>query len=209
MSGRLLLNPTAGYTHLRVRFSLAQGGALDFYDPRAFGRLWYIRPEESAQLIIPTLVRLGPEPEDLSAQHLITVFARRQIPIKTALLDQTCLAGLGNIYADESLFLAAIHPTTPANTLNLSQVTRLVAAIQQVLAKAIGLGGTTFRDYADSRGQIGRYQDVLNVYGRFQQLCKQCGTPIERLRLGGRSSHFCPLCQVYDRLSGNPMTTAP
>ncbi|WP_218079821.1 bifunctional DNA-formamidopyrimidine glycosylase/DNA-(apurinic or apyrimidinic site) lyase [Anthocerotibacter panamensis] len=202
MSGRLLLfEPPLPLdpSHLRVCFYLKEGSRLYFHDPRAFGRLWYIRPGTSLEEQIPALQRLGPEPEDLEVLHLEGALARRTIPIKVALLDQTLLAGLGNIYADEALFQAGIHPLTPANQLKRPNLERLIERIKWVLTSAVTAGGTTLRDYVDSQGSKGRYQEQLQVYGRFGQTCATCGTSIARLRLGGRSSHFCPSCQVFPR----------
>jgi formamidopyrimidine-DNA glycosylase len=200
MSGRLLLHqfplPELN-THVRVTFALSNGQRLDFQDPRAFGRLWYISPAESLVKVISTLQTLGPEPEDLTAAHLARVFARRAIPIKVALLDQTVLAGLGNIYADEVLFRAKLHPMTPAQRLTQARLEMMVTAVREILATAVAAGGTTLRDYVDGRGQQGHYQLQLQVYGRFQKPCYICGTPILRIRLAGRSSHFCGQCQPH------------
>jgi len=199
MSGRLILRDpplTEDLAHLRVILHLVGGGRLYFQDPRTFGRLWYIRPDETPARVIPTLARLGPEPADLELTYFQSALARRSIAIKTALLDQALVAGIGNIYADESLFQAGIHPLTPANQLDPARLTKLIQSIQQVLNQAILAGGTTLRDYADSQGQPGNYQTRLQVYGRYQQACLQCGNPIHRLRLGGRSSHFCLTCQT-------------
>ncbi|NEQ27673.1 MAG: DNA-formamidopyrimidine glycosylase, partial [Microcoleus sp. SIO2G3] len=116
-------------------------------------------------------------------------------PIKNALLDQSLVAGVGNIYADEALFLSQIHPETPSASLTRSQIDRLRQSIVQVLQASIGAGGTTFSDFRDVQGINGNYGGQAWVYDRAKQECRRCGTPIERIKLAGRSSHFCPHCQ--------------
>jgi formamidopyrimidine-DNA glycosylase len=122
--------------------------------------------------------------------------ARRQRPIKTALLDQAIIAGLGNIYADEALFLSGIHPTTSCAQLSRENVRSLHHAIQTVLETALQEGGTTFSSFLNIVGVNGNYGRAAWVYGRKGQPCRHCGTPIESMRLGGRSAHFCPQCQT-------------
>ncbi len=198
MTGRLVTakaEDQRATPHLRAKFELDDEQSLEFHDARAFGRLWYVAPQEVLEQVIVTLAKLGPEPEDLTSERLRKAFVRRSIPIKVALLDQTCLAGLGNIYADESLFEAKIHPQTPASALDMNQLETLVIVIQQVLAQAVAAGGTTVRDYVNGQGVKGEFQGQLQVYGRYHKPCLTCGTLLERLRLGGRSSHFCPICQ--------------
>ncbi len=200
MTGRLIWAtvPSVHQAHLRVNFALSNGTYLEFHDPRAFGRLWYIPPQIPPEHVIRALAKLGPEPEDVTVDHLQKSWARKSIPVKVALLDQTIIAGLGNIYADESLFTARILPTTPARNLDPGQLTRLVTSLQQVIRSAIQGRGTTLRDYSDGTGSKGGYQQCLRVYGRYGQACYICGTLIMRLRLGGRSSHYCPVCQNLD-----------
>jgi len=196
MSGRLILRdpplPEVG-GHLRVSLALGDGSWLYFHDPRAFGRLWYVAPDQAVEQVIPALARLGPEPEQLDPTALQAWLARKTIPIKTALLDQTGIAGLGNIYADEVLFRARLHPLTPAN--QVPGIEQLVVHIQQVLTAAVAAGGTTLRDYSDGWGLKGNFQAQLLAYGRTGQPCVRCGTALTRLKVGGRSSHFCPSCQ--------------
>jgi formamidopyrimidine-DNA glycosylase len=197
MSGRLLVvapeQPLG--PHVRVRIFLDQL-ELRFEDMRVFGRLWYVPQGEAIETVITGLQHLGPEPLDnFSGKDLSDRLKKRTQPIKTALLDQGVVAGIGNIYADESLFGANINPLRPAQSLTLAELDTLTAVIQSTLSRAIALGGSTLRDYTDSRGVNGNYQEEAWVYARRGAPCRVCGTPVERIRLAGRSTHFCPLCQ--------------
>jgi formamidopyrimidine-DNA glycosylase len=198
MSGRLLLvdgdAPTGRF--LRINIKLKSGRELRFEDMRVFGRLWYKPPGQSFGDIIPTLNELGVEPlEGLTGNNLNTLFKGKKQSIKTALLDQRTIAGVGNIYADESLFRAGIHPQTAAGSLKHPQLEKLAIEIKSVLERAIELGGSTLRDYTDSSGVNGNYQHSSQVYGRTGKPCHVCKSAIKRLRLVGRSTHFCPKCQ--------------
>ena len=184
--------------HARVRLFLQGNQELRFVDQRTFGQMWYVPPETEVSSVITGLKLLGPEP--FSADFLIAYFAqklhRRARPIKTALLDQSLVAGLGNIYADETLFVAGVLPTTLCADLTSVQIGRIHAAIIQVLDKAIDSGGTTFSNFLNVQGVNGNYGGVAWVYNRKGQPCRTCGTPIERIKLAGRSTHFCPVCQT-------------
>jgi len=198
MSGRLLFvdKKRPADRFLRVRIKFESGNELHFEDMRVFGRLWYVPPKKTFEEVIPTLAELGLEPlEGLSGQHLKEVFAGRRGPIKNALLDQSVIAGVGNIYADESLFLSNIHPLRRACDLKRKELDKLVDVIRTVLERAIELGGSTLRDYASAEGVNGNYQHDSWVYGRTAKECRVCKTPIERVKIGGRSSHFCTKCQ--------------
>ena len=199
MTGQLLWLPQseALSPHTRVRLFFPQGRELRFVDIRTFGQMWWVPPDRSPETVIKTLATLGPEPlgPDLGATYLQQRLATVQRPIKNALLDQAIVAGLGNIYADESLFLSGIHPCTPSKVLNLGQLTQLHQAIVQVLEASLGQGGTTMRDFRNLKGLNGNYGDQAWVYRRTGQPCRTCGTAIDRLKLGGRSTHFCPTCQ--------------
>ncbi len=198
MSGRLILAEAlkTPASHLRVRISLASGRELQFEDMRVFGRLWYVPAGKEFGEIVPGLAELGVEPlTDLTAAHLAEGFARRTQAIKSALLDQHVVAGIGNIYADECLFLAALHPLRSAKTLKRAELEKLVLAIRAVLTTAIELGGSTVRDYTDSRGVNGSYQEESWVYGREGEPCRRCASAVVKVRLAGRSAHFCPRCQ--------------
>ena len=198
MSGRLIV---ADEKHreaqfLRVLIKLKSGRELRFEDMRVFGRMWYVPPGEDFLKVIPALQELGPEPlEGLTAEHLVSAFRGKKQAIKTALLDQTIIAGLGNIYADEVLFQTGIHPLSLAGSITERDAEKLVVAIAKTLKKAIKHGGTTLRDYANSEGVNGNYQHQSWVYGREDEPCRVCGTEIERIKLAGRSAHFCGNCQ--------------
>jgi len=185
---------------LRVIFHLESGRELHFEDMRVFGRLWYKPKGASFEQIIPTLAELGVEPfDDLDGKYLQKAFSKKVQAIKTALLDQRVLAGVGNIYADESLFLSGLHPATAAKLIKLHQLELLSNNIKMVLERAIISGGSTLRDYSDSSGVNGKYQNEALVYGREGEPCRKCGALIERMKLGGRSSHYCPFCQPKAR----------
>ncbi|MDQ2097661.1 MAG: DNA-formamidopyrimidine glycosylase [Tychonema bourrellyi B0820] len=183
--------------HTRVRLFLEGNQELRFVDQRTFGQMWYVPPETEVSSVITGLKVLGPEP--FSAQFSVPYFAqklhRRARPIKTALLDQSLVAGLGNIYADETLFVAGVLPTTLCADLTAEQIERIHAAIVQVLDKAIASGGTTFSNFLNVQGVNGNYGGVAWVYNRKGQPCRTCDRAIERIKLAGRSTHFCPVCQ--------------
>ncbi len=198
MTGRLTIEPAATpiapHTHLRIDLASPNSAKpsphqLRFRDPRRFGGLWFLSDHAWAEH------NMGPEPLGLRAATLAKALARTRRAIKTTLLDQTILAGLGNIYADEALFRARIHPQTPANTLSLPQVALLNRAIKHVLQRAINHRGSTLRDYVDADGAAGRFQKLHQVYARASHPCPHCQTPILRIILTGRSTHFCPTCQ--------------
>ncbi len=180
--------------YARAWLDLDDGRRLVFSDLRKFGRIWLV--ESAAEL----LGGLGPEP--LSAEFTPQVLAdglrRRRVAIKPLLLNQALIAGLGNIYADEALFLAGLHPLRPAAELTDDEVNRLHAAIRQVLQEAIGERGTTLRDFRPPNGGRGNYQEKRRVYGLEGQPCAICGTPIQRRVISQRSAHFCPHCQPPD-----------
>jgi formamidopyrimidine-DNA glycosylase len=193
MTGRLLIfeDGCPAPAWARVALFLADGRTIWFSDLRKFGRLALTRRPAA------TIAELGPEPFDpcLDEASFHARMAGRRRPIKTLLLDQAFIAGLGNIYADESLFEAGIHPLTPAGSLSRKQAATLLASIRAVLQRAIANRGTTLRDYVDAEGRRGENQEHLNVYGRNGQPCRRCQTTIQRLRLAGRSTCFCPACQ--------------
>ncbi|MFM1812266.1 MAG: Formamidopyrimidine-DNA glycosylase [Cyanobacteriota bacterium] len=183
--------------HTRVQVWDPTGRELRFIDTRSFAQMWWVPPQQSLEQVITGLQKLGPEPFDpaFNAAYLQTKLKRSQRPIKTALLDQRLVAGIGNIYADESLFAAGIRPQTPCSLLNKAQLERLRAAVVQVLEQSIGAGGTTFSDFRDLTGTNGNYGGMAWVYRRGGQPCRRCGSTINRTTLGGRSSHWCPGCQ--------------
>ena len=200
MTGQLLwVNQSEPVSkHARVRLFLEGNQELRFVDQRTFGQMWYVPPETEVSSVITGLKLLGPEPfsEEFSVAYFAQKLHRRARPIKTALLDQSLVAGLGNIYADETLFVAGVLPTTLCADLTIEQIERIHAAIVQVLDKAIDSGGTTFSNFLNVQGVNGNYGGVAWVYNRKGQPCRTCGTPIERIKLAGRSTHFCPVCQI-------------
>lgn len=198
MSGRLLVikDTKQPSRFLRVRIGLKDGRELRFEDMRVFGRLWYVPAGKTFIDVIPTLGELGVEPlDEMSGVLLGNLFAGKKQPIKTALLDQRLIAGIGNIYADESLYQAGINPLRPAGTVKKAELEKLAGEIQKVLKRAIKNRGSTLSDYTDSEGVNGNYQNKAGVYGREGLACRTCKRAIERVKIAGRSSHFCLTCQ--------------
>jgi len=199
MTGRLEVvgrdDPILTGAHLRARFDLASGERLAFTDTRKFGRIWLVSDVESVT------GKLGPEPLDwaFSAEVLAARLRGRRTAMKPLLLDQTVVAGVGNIYADESLFVAGIHPLRAADSLTDDEIARLHAAIRQVLREAIGNRGTMLRDYRPPYGAEGGHQEHLLVYQQTGKPCPRCGVPIQRIRVTQRSTHFCPRCQAESK----------
>ena len=192
MTGRLILGSASeSPDYARLRFGLSDGSVLWYADLRKFGRLCLAA--DSGQF----LCKLGPEPlaGDLDDDGFRALLAGRKRPIKPLLLDQAAIAGLGNIYADEALYRARIHPETPAGALSDEAASALLEAIRSALAQGIENRGTTISDYVDGRGAAGHNQERLQAYGRAGEPCLRCGAPMERMRLAGRSACFCPVCQ--------------
>jgi formamidopyrimidine-DNA glycosylase len=189
MTGRMLVSDAAAerakHTHLVAQ--LASGRELRFVDPRRFGKLQVIL-EGSFQAP-------GSEPIGANREAFAKLFEGRKTPIKSALLNQKLLSGIGNIYADESLFRAAIRPRRRAASLTRAELSRLYQAIQEVLSEAIAAGGSSISDYVDAAGAAGFFQLQHRVYGRKDEACLVCKTPIKRIVIAGRSSHYCPRCQ--------------
>ncbi|MEG3903853.1 DNA-formamidopyrimidine glycosylase [Microcoleus sp. B4-C5] len=184
--------------HARVRLFFEGNQELRFVDQRTFGQMWYVPAETEVSSTVIGLKLLGPEPfsDEFTTEYLTRKLHRRARPIKTALLDQALIAGLGNIYADETLFLSGVMPTTLCADLTAEQIGRIHTAIIQVLQKAIASGGTTFSNFLNVQGVNGNYGGVAWVYNRAGQPCRTCSTSIERIKLAGRSTHFCPICQT-------------
>jgi formamidopyrimidine-DNA glycosylase len=199
MSGQLLWEAHGEplEKHCRVRFAFAQGQDLRFVDQRTFGQVWWVPPKTPPEQIMTGLTRLGPEPfsPDFRVDYMVSWLGDRLRPIKSALLDQALVAGIGNIYADEALFLSGIHPQTPCAALTLPQIESLHRSILEVLQAGIKSGGTTISTFRNVEGVNGHYGGVAWVYGRKGAPCRRCASPIERLKLAGRSAHFCPVCQ--------------
>jgi len=191
---RVFKQPPARRTHDHVDVVLDDGTVLRYNDPRRFGAmLWVPAPAEAH----PLLASLGPEPFDAAfdAAYLWRTLRRRSAAIKLALMDNGVVVGVGNIYANESLFRAGIRPTLPAHRVSRPRLARLVEEVRNVLTEAIAKGGSTLRDYVDASGEPGYFQLQYFVYGRDGQPCRVCGTPIKLRRLGARASFYCPRCQ--------------
>ena len=191
-------NDTPPCKHTRVRFWNAKGQELRFVDLRSFAEMWWVPPNVAVDSIITGLKKLGPEPfsQEFKTQYLQERFKGSTRSIKAALLDQSIVAGTGNIYADESLFAAGIHPETAAGQLNRKQLDKLRECLIEILELSIGAGGTTFSDFRDLEGVNGNYGGQAAVYRRTGQPCLRCGKPIERIKLAGRSTHWCSNCQT-------------
>lgn len=184
--------------HTHVVFQFTDGTELRYRDVRQFGTMDLVRsPSEWPD----GLARLGPEPFDplLTPQLLKSRLASRTVPIKAAWLDQTVLAGVGNIYADEALFAAGIHPEKPAGKLTTVELSRLLHETREVLQKALDAGGSSIRSYVNGYGRHGGFQISLAVYGRDGEPCVRCGTTLEKTRVAGRGTHWCPSCQRKPR----------
>jgi formamidopyrimidine-DNA glycosylase len=173
---------------------LDSGITLRYRDPRRFGALLWLPPPAAAH---PLLASLGPEPFDprCDADYLWAATRRRTAAIKLALMDNRLIAGVGNIYANEALFRAGIRPTIRANRVSRPRYARLLIAVRSTLEDAIAKGGSTLRDYVDSRGEAGYFQLDYHVYGREGLPCRICGTAIKSVRQGGRATTYCPRCQ--------------
>jgi formamidopyrimidine-DNA glycosylase len=195
MTGRLFVYPagTAPGPHTRVIFHLDDGSLLFFDDCRKFG---YVRALNLAELEAWDFWRqLGPEPWDIKEPGFISAFGSRGRAIKGLLLDQTLIAGIGNIYADESLFRAGISPDTPGNKVPQKHLRGLRKKILEVLEEAIEACGSSIRDYRTAQGDAGSFQNFFMVYGRGGRPCLTCGKTLLQKKVAGRTSVFCPSCQ--------------
>lgn len=194
MTGQIYLTPRSAtvepHTHLQIAFD-DTGPTVVFRDVRKFGKVFYVPKGQTH----PRLTNLGPDALNTSGDWLFRTSRKRSVAIKTWLLDQTVLAGIGNIYADEALFQMGIRPTRQAHSLTKDTCEQLAAAIRQTLKRAIELGGSSIRDYIHPDQTRGSYQTERKVYGRKGLPCYRCGNPIVRIQLQQRSSHFCPTCQ--------------
>ncbi len=183
------------HDHVDIQLTTRDGPyILRYNDPRRFGSMHFFEGEDAAQ---PLLAHLGPEPltDALDAAHLYRETRRRTGPIKQALMDNALVVGVGNIYANESLFRAGIHPNRAANRISLARYARLVHEVKTVLTEAIAAGGSTLRDFVNTSGEPGYFQLDYFVYGRDGKPCRVCATPLRLMRQGGRATVFCPVCQ--------------
>jgi formamidopyrimidine-DNA glycosylase len=195
MSGSLRVVPpeSALKTHDHICWQLSNGLELRFHDPRRFGCYLYQAPGESHAL----LKSLGPEPLDAAfdALYLKRYLQNKSAAIKSVIMDQSCVVGVGNIYAAEALFHAGIHPSKSANDISVARLQRLVSAIKTILSAAIARGGTTLRDFLDPQGEPGYFAQELWVYGRAGEPCKRCDSLIRSLPNSARQTNYCPKCQ--------------
>jgi formamidopyrimidine-DNA glycosylase len=200
MTGRFRLHPVGTkrgkYDRLVVAVEggeLAEPSLLTLVDTRQFARADFL-PSASTRSH-PGIVKLGPEADRITETQLRRLLAKSRRPIKSLLLDQTAIAGLGNIYADECLHASGIHPLTASELVDRGQIRRLRTAMQRILTAAIEACGTTFDTFSDLSGDAGGFAPYLLVYSRMGQCCLTCGSTIERVVLSGRSAHYCPRCQ--------------
>ncbi|MBE6147524.1 MAG: DNA-formamidopyrimidine glycosylase [Firmicutes bacterium] len=182
-------------SHEHVIFTLDNNEELRFHDTRKFGKMKLIPKEKIDEM--PPFTELGLEvwDEKLTANYLLEKLKRKSLPIKIALLDQTIITGIGNIYADEILFLTKLNPTTPSNQVKEKELNQLISNSIKVLDKAIEEGGTTIRDYTSEEGVTGLFQNHLNVHQQEGKACLICSTTIVKTRIGGRGTYYCPTCQ--------------
>ena len=197
MTGQVLIRekgaPLERFVHLRIH--LNNGKEIRLNDLRKFGRVWFIGGKEVVKF--PSLIKLGPEP--LTKDFTFAIFKNRisakKMKIKTALLNQEIISGLGNIYCDETLFEARIHPETPASNLTDAELKRLFKVIEKIIAKAVKERGTSDSDYLDAYGKPGNFQNFLKAYRRKGKSCKVCETVMKYIKVNGRGTCFCPKCQ--------------
>ena len=196
MSGSLRIVPRelSPEKHDHLDVVMDDGRCLRFRDPRRFGAALWTTDDP---LEHPLLKNLGPEPlgDEFTAQWLHDLSQRRRVAVKSFLMNSRVVAGVGNIYASEALFLAGIHPGRPAGRISLKRYQRLVEAVREVLGAAIAAGGTTLRDFVDSNGHPGYFSQRLRVYGRQDEACGKCGTAVRSRVIGQRSSYYCQRCQ--------------
>jgi formamidopyrimidine-DNA glycosylase len=197
MTGKLLVKEVESFRdkHTHVIFVLDDGQEIRFNNIRKFGRIYLIDPSHPEQA--GGYAELGPEPlsQDFSVEDFKELFNNRRAIIKSLLMNQKFIAGIGNIYADEILFLSEIKPDRTADTLNDKEKERLYYNMRDILAKGIKYGGTTFSDYVNAFGEKGSFQMELRVYQREDEECYECETPIRKTKIGGRSTYYCPKCQ--------------
>lgn len=197
MTGRLLYaeaaHPRQKHTH--VVMHLDDGCELRFCDTRRFGCLWLLGKDEEDSFTGMQNLGIEPFDEQFSAAYLQQHLGKRKITAKQGILDQAVLAGLGNIYADEALFAAGVHPQKPCTQVTAEQWQKLAEAIPPILCSSIANNGTTFNDYRDGEGKEGANLPFLQAYGRGGQPCRRCGALLAKTRVGGRGTVFCPICQ--------------
>jgi formamidopyrimidine-DNA glycosylase len=183
------------HDHLIIQFEDIE---LRYHDPRRFGCILWLDPNSQTKLIDT----LGPEPlsEAFNAEYLAEKFKKKNVGAKVAIMDNHIVVGVGNIYATESLFNLGIHPAQPASSLSFQQIKQLVVEVKRILKQAIDLGGSTLRDYSNAMGENGYFQQTLLAYSRAGEMCVNCETTLENLKLGQRASVFCPQCQPLKKV---------
>ena len=188
------IEPLRKHDHLVIRFEDCE---LRYHDPRRFGCILWLDQDSETKLLAP----LGPEPltDAFNAEYLADKLKNKNVGIKVAIMDNHVVVGVGNIYATESLFNLGIHPAEPAKNLNQAQIAKLVVEVKRILKQAIDLGGSTLRDYSNAMGENGYFQQTLLAYGRAGEMCVNCETTLENIKLGQRASVFCPACQPLQR----------
>jgi formamidopyrimidine-DNA glycosylase len=203
MAGQILVRPKghAEDRFLRLHFDLSGDIEVRFCDSRRFGRAHQLEAGAYREF----LKSLGPEPlaNSFTTRRLLEALASRKVALKSALLNQQLIAGVGNIYADEASWRARLHPLTPAGSLSDAEAGRLHRGIRQVLRDGIASRGTTFSQYRSAEGEKGEYQSQLRVFQRTGEKCFRCPGTIQRIVVGGRSTHFCPRCQPVSRVDGS------
>jgi formamidopyrimidine-DNA glycosylase len=181
--------------HTHVLMVLDDGRELRYVDPRRFGRMAYL----AGEMLVEELKRFGADPLEVGREEFIKRIRSRKSRVKALLLNQEVLRGVGNIYADESLWKSKIHPACMGSKLTPKQVAELYRALQKILQRAIVMRGSSISDFVDAKGEPGEYQQHHRVYGREGNRCFRCKTPIRRIIVAGRSTHFCPFCQKAPR----------
>lgn len=197
MTGSLIYSKAGeDMDYSRVVFLLENNAQLSFTDVRGFGGLWFV-PDGKFEEVVPTLANLGPEPleTDFTLEKFKQLLKDRKGKIKTLLMDQSFIAGVGNVYAQEALFLSGIHPTRGPSSLLDREIEKLYRNLVHVLREAISYRGSSINNYVDLVGRQGSYEPRLRVYGQAGSNCPQCGHVIERMEVGGRGTYFCPRCQ--------------
>ncbi len=191
-----ITDPIAKHDHIVFHLN-NNGHNLRFNDYRRFGRLRIYRTDEIMQQ--KGLVELGPEPLEITSEEFVNLLSSRRRMIKPALMDQYFIVGIGNIYADESLYRTRIHPRRLTNSVSKPKLRELHGHIQKILKRAIKMMGTSVDTFAGVNGQPGKYQKYLQVYGREGEPCAKCGQAVRREKIGSRSAHYCPRCQKEPR----------
>ncbi|MFZ0090094.1 MAG: bifunctional DNA-formamidopyrimidine glycosylase/DNA-(apurinic or apyrimidinic site) lyase [Solirubrobacteraceae bacterium] len=199
MTGALLFDPPVDPPHTRVRFTLDEGHRLVYNDPRRFGTGHLVSDALGRDAYLGERLGIEPLTPGFTAAHLRDMARGRRAPVKSFVLDQRRIAGVGNIYADEALFRARIHPLRPAGTIRLSQLEALRSAIEHTLAAGIDAKGATIDDFRHVDGAQGSFQDLFQVHQRAGEPCPVCGTPIRKLVVGGRGTYVCEHCQPRPR----------